>query len=168
MALATLEDVLADQVADLQSAEDQLIHALPKMAQAASTAKLREAFENHLDETRGHAKRLQKVAGELSTHVPSETCEAMQGLIKEGEEIIRGGGEPAAVDVALIAAAQRVEHYEIAAYGTARALAKELGHNHMAEILDETLQEESAADRLLTDIATGGLLHRGVNAEASR
>jgi ferritin-like metal-binding protein YciE len=168
MTLATLEDVLAEQVADLQSAEDQLIHALPKMAQAATTPDLREAFQNHLDETRGHAERLKKVAGELNGHIPSETCEAMKGLIKEGEEIIQEGGDPTAVDAALIGAAQRVEHYEIAAYGTAKALAKELGHKQMADLLNETLQEESAADKLLTDIASGGMLRSGVNSEAAR
>ncbi len=168
MPLTSLEDVLAEQIGDLRSAEDQLIEALPKMARAASTAELREAFENHLEETRGHAERLRSVAGAIGTQVPTETCEAMKGLIKEGEEIIQEGGDPVAVDVALIAAAQRVEHYEIAAYGTARELAKELGHDDAAGLLDETLDEESAADTLLSKIATGGLLKSGVNAQASR
>ena len=168
MQLQTLEDVLIEQIADLQSAEGMLVEALPQMAGAASNEKLREAFEHHLDQTRTHVRRLADVAAQIGQTVPAETCEAMQGLIAEGAEVIRATGDPNAKDAALIAAAQRVEHYEIAAYGTARTLADELGIDDAKELLDQTLDEESSADKLLTKIATGGMFRAGVNEQAPR
>ena len=168
MQLQTLEDVLVEQIADLQSAEGMLIDALPKMASAASNTKLREAFEHHLDQTRTHVRRLADVAAEIGQTVPTETCKAMEGLIAEGSEVIRTTGDPNAKDAALIAAAQRVEHYEIAAYGTARTLANELGMKDAARLLDETLGEEGEADKLLTKLATGGMLASGINKRAER
>ena len=166
MQLTTLNDVFVDQLGDLKSAEQQLTEALPKMAKAASTPELREAFEEHLQETRGHVKRLQEIE-QMVGSIPTETCEAMKGLVSEGEEIIEADGDPVAKDVALIAAAQRVEHYEMAAYGTARALARELDFSDAADLLGDTLDEESAADQKLTSIATGGIMSGGINKAAS-
>jgi len=168
MQLNSLTDVLAEQIADLRSAEQQLTQALPKMAEAANDGGLRDAFTNHLDETRRHAERLEQVIPTLNVTVPAKECEAMRGLIKEGEEIIGAGGDPTARDTALIAAAQRVEHYEIAAYGTARTLAQELDLGQAAGLLEETLDEESKADSLLNKLATGGLMSRGLNEQATR
>jgi ferritin-like metal-binding protein YciE len=165
--LDTLRDVLAEQVGDLQSAEQQLISALPKMAGSAANGDLREALQMHLEQTRNHADRLARVAGMLGTDVPNEECQAMKGLIAEGEDVIKASGDPNAKDAALIAAAQRVEHYEIAAYGTARTLSEQLGLADAASLLDETLDEESKADELLTKLATGGMFSSGINQEAS-
>src|SRR5579871_1200697 len=157
MQLTSLTDVLVEETADLFSAEQQLVAALPKMAAVAHSDELREAFESHLEETREHVQRLQQVFAELGVDAPSETCEAMQGLIREGDEIGQAEGDPVAIDVALIGAAQRIEHYEIAAYGTARAIASELDLSAVEDLLDATLREEGKADELLTKIATGGL-----------
>jgi ferritin-like metal-binding protein YciE len=168
MRLETLQDLFEEELHDLHSAETQLVEALPKMAQAASHDELREAFEHHLQETRDHVNRLEDIYGELGISPSTEKCEAMEGLIAEGEELIKAEGDPTVKDAALIGAAQRVEHYEIAAYGTARELAKELGHEHAEELLDQTLDEESNADKLLNKIATGGLLKSGLNESARR
>jgi ferritin-like metal-binding protein YciE len=166
MKLDTLQDLFVEELHDLHSAEEQLIEALPKMAAAASNAELREAFEHHLQETRDHLSRLDDIYGQLGVSPSSEKCEAMEGLVAEGEELIKTEGDPSVKDAALIGAAQRVEHYEIAAYGTARELAKQLGHEHPEELLDQTLDEESNADKLLNKIATGGLFASGVNEQA--
>lgn len=166
MPLSTLNDVFADQIEDLYSAETQLVQALPKIAAAASDGKLREAIENHLEETRGHVGRLSNIKSDLGINAP-QRCKGMAGLIAEGDETVGESGGGAAKDAAIIAAAQRVEHYEIAAYGTARTLAGELGYGDAKDLLGETLDEESAADSLLTKIATGGLFRSGVNAEAT-
>jgi len=168
MQLQSLQDVFTHELQDLYDAENQLLQALPKMAQAASNQELREAFEHHLDETRDHVQRLEEIVGQLGISGSGETCEAMRGLIKEGEKTIAIQGDPTAKDAALIAAAQRVEHYEIAAYGTARTLAGELDHNEAQDLLDQTLDEEANADKLLTKIATGGMLKTGVNEQAAR
>ena len=166
--LNSLEDVLHEQIEDLLSAEHQLVQALPKVAQAASSPELKEAIETHLDQTRGHVERLGQVIGELGMTNSSTTCKAMQGLIAEGDEIVQMQGDPVAKDAALIAAAQRIEHYEIAAYGTARTLAGELDHTGAEKLLGATLDEESAADKLLTKLATGGMFKSGVNQKAAR
>ena len=167
MNVSSLNDVFVDQLADLYSAEQQLVEALPKMAGAASTAELREAFEHHLDQTRNHVQRINDVFANVGIPPAMEHCKGMEGLIKEGEEVISATGDPAAKDAALIAAAQRVEHYEIAAYGTVRTLAGELGFDDAKDILDETLDEESDADKLLTKIATGGIFKTGINEQAA-
>ena len=156
MQFETLTDVYKEQIEDLYSAENQLVDALPGVARAAHDAKLREAIETHLEETRGHVERLRTILGDLGISSPSEVCEGMKGLLAEGEEIANTPGSGPAKDAALIAAAQRVEHYEIAAYGTARALAGELGLDDAARLLGETLEEESHANELLSKIATGG------------
>ena len=166
MNLETLQDVFVEQVSDLYSAERQLIDALPKMASAASNDPLREAFQTHLQETEVHVRRLEDVFETTPIEREDEECEAMKGLITEGEEIVQADGSPNAKDAALIAAAQRVEHYEIAAYGSARDMAKELGFADAAKKLDETLDEEAAADKLLTKIATGGVFSSGINPKA--
>ena len=167
MALNTLSDVFLEQIEDLYSAETQLVEALPRVAAAAGDEKLRAALEEHLEQTRGHVARLTEVFGTIGGRpMSSEKCEGMAGLLREGEHIIGMPGSGPAKDAAIIGAAQRVEHYEIAAYGTARTLAQELGYDEARSILDDTLDEESAADEMLTKIATGGLLRSGVNAEA--
>jgi ferritin-like metal-binding protein YciE len=168
MKLRSLDDVLMEQLADLHSAETQLVEALPKVAKSASTPELRQAIEDHLVQTRSHVQRLEKAFSHLGTQVPDEHCEGMEGLLQEGEKVIETDGDPVAKDAALIAAAQRVEHYEIAGYGTARALAGELGHDEVKRLMDETLDEEAAADEKLTKIATGGKLGSGVNEAATR
>ena len=160
MKLQSLDDVLMAELSDLMSAEKQLVKALPKVAEAASSKELREAIEHHLDETRGHVQRLEQVFESLGADAESEHCEAMEGLIGEGEEIVEADGDDAAKDAALIGAAQRVEHYEIAAYGTARTLAEQLGKDDAAALLQETLDEESAADQTLTKIAVSRVNER--------
>jgi ferritin-like metal-binding protein YciE len=167
MGFNSLKDVLQEQLEDLHSAESQLVTALPKMAQAAHHDELREAIEHHLEETRGHLKRVEEALGELGVSMPTEECKAMKGLIAEGEELIQKGGDPTAKDAALIGAAQRVEHYEIAAYGTARQLADDCGYDSIKDLMDQTLDEESQADKLLTKIATGGMFKSGVNQQAT-
>jgi ferritin-like metal-binding protein YciE len=167
MGFNSLKDVLQEQLEDLHSAETQLVDALPKMAQAANHEPLREAFQHHLEETREHVKRVEDALGELGVGQPTEVCKGMQGLIAEGEEMIEMGGDPTAMDAALIAAAQRVEHYEIAAYGTARQLADDCGLDGIKDLMDQTLDEESQADKLLTKIATGGMFKSGVNQQAA-
>jgi len=167
MGLQSLEDVLQDQVKDLLSAEQQLIEALPKVSAASSSKELKKAFDTHLEETKGHLERLEQVTTILGMDDSPKTCKAMKGLIAEGDEVIKESGDPVAKDAAIIAAAQRIEHYEIAAYGTARTLAGELGHGEAQKLLDETLDEESAADELLTKVATGGMLRSGVNQAAA-
>jgi ferritin-like metal-binding protein YciE len=168
MQLQSLDDVLVEQLADLHSAETQLVQALPRVASSASTPELRTAIENHLEETRGHVRRLEESFSDLGTSIPKEHCKGMEGLIKEGEEVMGAQGDPAAKDAALIAAAQRVEHYEIAGYGTARTLADQLGHDRIKRLLNETLDEESAADAKLTKLATGDMFKGGVNKAAAR
>jgi len=168
MQLGSINDVFTNELQDLHSAETQLVEALPKMAQAASAEELRKAFEHHLEETREHVRRLDEVMGQAGVSAGTEKCKGMQGLIEEGDKIVKAQGDSATKDAALIAAAQRVEHYEIAAYGTLRTLADELDMGDAKDLLDQTLDEESNADKLLTKIATGGLLKAGVNQRAKR
>jgi ferritin-like metal-binding protein YciE len=167
MGFHSLKDVLQEQLEDLHSAETQLVEALPKMAQHAHHDELRQAIEHHLEETRGHVKRVEEALGELGVSNPTEVCKGMKGLIAEGEEMLEKDGDPSAMDAALIAAAQRVEHYEIAAYGTARQLADDCGFDGIRDLMDQTLDEESQADKLLTKIATGGMFKAGVNQQAA-
>jgi Mn-containing catalase len=150
-----LKELLVEQLQDLLHAEGQLTGALPKMAEAAHHPKLKEAFEKHLVQTEGHVERLRKVFEMLGEAAEPRPCKAMMGLIEEGKETIEEGGdkEPIAADLALIAAAQRVEHYEIACYGTVRVLARQLGEIDAARLLSHTLGEEENSDFLLTAIA---------------
>ena len=157
MKLDSLRDVLADSVRDLYNAETQLVKALPKMAKAASSPELKAAFTGHLEETKTQVTRLEQVCDRLGVKAKGRTCQAMKGLIEEGSEIISAKGDPDAKDAALIGAAQKVEHYEIAGYGTARTFASILGENEVAQLLQATLDEEGAADKKLTAIAESGL-----------
>src|SRR3989442_1103595 len=168
MQLNTLNDLFQEQLQDLYSAETQLVEALPKLASASSNEELRDAFEHHLAETRQHVDRLLTIFGKLGATPGGERCKGMEGLIKEGEEILSLQGDPSVIDAALIAAAQRVEHYEIAAYGTVKTLADQLDLDEAKDLLDSTLDEEGKADKLLTKIATGGLFRSGVNEAARR
>lgn len=148
-----------EELKDLYSAETQLTKALPKIAQAASSEQLRQAFEQHLKETEGHVQRLEQIFEKLEWSPRGKRCKGMAGLIEEGSELIgeKGALDADVLDAGLIAAAQRVEHYEIAAYGTARAFAEQLGHREAAQLLQQTLDEEYAADKHLTAIAEGGV-----------
>jgi ferritin-like metal-binding protein YciE len=166
MKLASIEDVYAAQLGDLRSAETQLIEALPAMADAASDRKLEQAFTAHLEQTVRHLQRLEEIIAASPSTVPDARCEAMRGLIEESTRIIQAEGPAEVKDVALIAAAQRIEHYEISAYGTARALAEQLDQREARQILGESLDEESQADELLTKLATGGLIVSGLNERA--
>jgi len=168
MSLMTLKDLYIEQLRDLYSAETQLLQALPKMAAAASNTSLKEAFNTHLNETRGQLERLERIFSSLSTNPRGHTCQAMVGLIKEGEEILQKPGDPDVKDAALIASAQRVEHYEIAGYGTVKTFAKHLEYDEHVQLLDQTLDEESNADKKLTKVAEGGWLATGINQEANR
>jgi len=153
MTLNTLDDLFLIQLQDLYDAEQRLTKALPKMADAAKSRELKSAFTKHLRETEQHVKRLEKVFDILGSTARRETCEAMKGLIAEGDEAVSAGGADEVRDAALIAAAQRVEHYEMAGYGTVRTLADQLGHREIGRILQETLDEEGACDKTLTEIA---------------
>lgn len=153
--MSQVKELLIDQLQDLLHAESQLTGALPKMAEAANHPKLKEAFEKHLIQTEGHVERLRQVFDLLGEKAEAKPCKAMMGLVAEGEETIEEGKqkESMAADLSLIAAAQRVEHYEISAYGTARGLARQLGAIEAARLLSHTLGEEQSADFLLTAIA---------------
>jgi ferritin-like metal-binding protein YciE len=166
--LDSLQKALQEQLRDLYSAENQLVKALPKMAKAASSDALREAITNHLDETRGHVDRLQEAARLMDFKPGGKRCKAMEGLIEEGKEVLDEEGDESVIDVALIAAAQRVEHYEIAAYGTARAMAEKLGNAEVARLLQETLDEEGAADKKLTAISVSEVLSAAARAGEGR
>lgn len=149
----SLECLLVDQLQDLYDAEHRLVDALPKMADAASSPELKRAFQGHLDETKRHVNRLEQAFKNLDKSAERKSCEAMKGLIKEGDEMINAKGDPAIKDAALIAAAQRVEHYEMAGYGSARNFAKQCGRQDIADLLEQTLQEEGNADKKLTQVA---------------
>ena len=153
MALKSVHDLLIDELRDIYHAERQLVKALPKMAKAASSGELRQAFEHHLEETNGHVERLEQVFDQLGKGARGRRCEAMQGLIEEAQELIDEITTPEVLDVALITAAQKVEHYEISAYGSASALAESLGQKEVARLLDQTLDEEKQADQKLNQIA---------------
>jgi len=151
--METLQEVLVDELKDIYNAEKQLLQALPKMARKATSPALREALSSHLRETENQVRRLESIADSLGTTLDGKKCAAMQGLIAEGDAYIGMKGQGPVIDAALIGAAQRVEHYEMAAYGNARALAEELGEPELAELLQETLDEERTADKTLTVIS---------------
>lgn len=153
MKLESLEDLFVEQLRDLYNAEQQLVKALPKLEKAATAPELKKAFREHLQQTKQHVERLKTAFAELELKPGGETCEAMQGLVKEGEEVIKAQADDDVRDAALIAAAQRVEHYEISGYGTARTFAVKLGRPKIARQLQITLNEEGDTDRLLTEIA---------------
>ncbi|MBY0526994.1 MAG: ferritin-like domain-containing protein [Gemmataceae bacterium] len=149
----SLRDLLVDQLQDLYSAEKQLVKALPQMASAAESDELRQGFEEHLVQTRNHVNRLERAFEKLGAALKENTCEAMEGLIEEGQEIMSQWGDSEVRDAGLIAAAQKVEHYEIASYGSVCAWADQLGQQEVAQLLHETLDEEKQTDEKLTHMA---------------
>lgn len=153
--MPVLQEVLVEELQDLLSAESQLVKALPKIAKAASDPKLKAAFEKHLEETKGHVERLKQAFELLGQKAKAKHCKGMEGLLSEGQEKLEEAGEKpeAAIDLGLVSAAQRVEHYEIAAYGTARTLAEQLGNKKVARLLQQTLAEEEKTDALLTKLS---------------
>ncbi len=163
MKLNSLRDLYVEQLQDLYSAETQLVKALPKMQQAASNAELKQAFQRHLAQTEQQVQRLDQIFQQLGKKPGNHTCKAMEGLIKEGDEMIKMKGDPDVIDAGLIAAAQRVEHYEIAGYGCVRTYANQLGDQQGAMLLQQTLDEEGMTDKLLTQIA-----EQVINIEAER
>jgi ferritin-like metal-binding protein YciE len=152
MKIPTVAKLLEDQLKDIYNAENQLVKALPKMARKASCLGLKDAITSHLVETRHQVERLDEIGQILSLRLSGKKCKAMEGLVEEGAEVLEAEGPGPVIDAALIAAAQRVEHYEISAYGSARALAEHLGHKDVVRLLQETLEEESAADEKLTSV----------------
>lgn len=161
MKLATLHDLYVDQLKDLYNAEHQLLKALPKMAKAASDDRLVQAFTDHVDETKGHVERLEQIFTDLDVSPKGKKCKAMEGLLEEGKETMAENADATVMDAALIAAAQRVEHYEMAGYGCVRTYARLLGHDQAAIELQKTLDEEGATDKYLTELA-----ETVINAEA--
>jgi ferritin-like metal-binding protein YciE len=161
--MESINELLEEEIKDIFNAENQLLKALPKMAKKASSQTLKDAFTRHLKETEQHVKRLEMVGQALGmSRLTGKKCKAMEGLIEEGKEILEEDEENAIIDAALIGAAQRVEHYEMAAYGTVRAMAEALGEDKVAKLLQQTLDEEKAADEKLTKIAEGEVLAEAV------
>ena len=157
-----LRDLYIDELRDIYSAETQLVKALPKMAKAATSDELRSGFEEHLEQTRGHVSRLEQIFEDLDEKPSGKKCAGMEGLVKEGGEMIKNEFEGEVKDAGLIGAAQRVEHYEIAAYGTVRAFAELLGDRNAVDLLSQTLEEEKETDKKLTQLASE------INVEASQ
>jgi Mn-containing catalase len=166
--MVLLKDVLVDEMKDLLHAEGQLVKALPKMARAAKSAELKTAFENHLEETKGHVERLQQAFELLGVKPKAKPCKAMMGLVAEGQETITEGKEKESVvaDIELVAAAQKVEHYEMSGYGTVRAIAEQLGETKVVRLLSQTLAEEEKADKLLTRLSAPLLQEASNGSEA--
>jgi ferritin-like metal-binding protein YciE len=165
--VTTMEELFVDELRDLYNAEKQLIKALPKMAKAASSEHLRAAFEEHLQQTQGQVQRLEEIFENLGEKGTGKTCAAMEGLIKEGAEIASEAEEGPVRDAGLIAAAQKVEHYEISGYGSARSHAHVLGHEDIVSLLQATEDEEKAADRKLNDLAEGGINEEAAAGESA-
>jgi ferritin-like metal-binding protein YciE len=161
--LNKLEDLFVDSLKDLYDAEHQITQALPKMIDAAKSQELKKGFKDHLEMTRRQTERLEQVFKEMKMEPKAKKCVGMQGLIKEGEEVMKEAEDPDVRDAALIASAQKIEHYEISGYGTARAYAEALGHPSIAKVLDQILEEESNTDEKLTRLAESH-----INAKAKR
>lgn len=153
MALDSLHDLYLEELRDLYNAENQLLKALPRMAKAATAPELKAAFTEHLAVTQGQVERLDRIFAQLGEKATGKKCKAMEGLIAEGKEVMEEDGEPAVIDAALIGAAQRVEHYEMAGYGTVRTFARVLGYTAAEKLLQKTLDEEGEADQTLTELA---------------
>ncbi len=162
MHMQSLQDLFVDQLRDLYNAENQLVKALPKMAKSADSEDLKTAFEAHLEETKGHVERIEQIFEKLGAKPGGKTCRAMKGLVEEGSEMMEEDAEPPVMDAGLIAAAQRVEHYEMAGYGCVVSFAKLLGDKESAGLLQETLDEEMAADKKLSKLADGGINKRAL------
>jgi ferritin-like metal-binding protein YciE len=153
----TLHDAFLDELRDAYDAEKQLTKALPKLAKAATSTELRDAFQSHLEETRGHVERIEQVLEGLGEKVRGKHCDGIEGIIEEGASVMEEEFDDATMDACLIAAGQRAEHYEMAAYGTLIAWARAMGHDEAVELLQQTLDEEKAADEKLTSLAEGGI-----------
>ena len=153
MSLDTLEKLYISELRDLYSAENQLLKALPKMAKGASSPELKDAFEQHLEQTKGHVERLEQLFQQLDESPKGKTCKAMKGLIEEGSEILKEQGEESVLDAGIIVAAQKVEHYEIASYGSVRTFANLLGQDEAVRLLQSTLDEESETNEILNQMA---------------
>lgn len=166
MAVKSLNDLLLNELRDIYHAEKQLVKALPKMAKKAKSDQLRQAFEMHLEQTKGQVERLEQVFDKLDAPTRGKRCEAMEGLIEEAQEIMEEINTPEVLDAALITAAQKVEHYEIASYGSVCALAKALGHDDVAKLLEETLNEEKETDAKLNQIALSEVNETALQAAA--
>jgi ferritin-like metal-binding protein YciE len=162
--LDSFEDLFIDQLQDLYDAEQQIVKALPLMADAAHDQSLKSAFQQHLLESKNQVSRLEQIFQTLGRSAQGKTCAAMEGLVDEGSEVINASGDPDVKDAALIAAAQRVEHYEMAGYGTARAFAQRLGRDDAAQLLQQTLEEEKATDKKLTQLAESNINRQAVMA----
>ena len=154
MSVKTMQDLFVNELRDIYHAEKQLLRALPKMAKSSTHPELKQVFESHLEETRGQVERLEQVFDQLDLSKRAKPCQAMEGLIEEAKELLAEKPEPNVLDAGLISAAQHVEHYEMAGYGTCRTWARLLGYENQAQLLQQTLDEEQATDLLLTDIAT--------------
>ena len=168
MKLETLHDLLRDQISDLYDAEQRLVKALPDMVEAASSPDLRNAIQSHLEETKGHVNRLERIFGQLGEDAKGQTCAAMKGLLEEGKSLASKIEKSPLRDAAIIAAANRVEHYEMAAYGSARTFAETMGLDRVAETLQETLEEEKKADATLTRLAEAKINEEAMHTAPSR
>jgi ferritin-like metal-binding protein YciE len=162
MSVGTLEELLVDELKDLYSAEKQIVRALPKIIKAVSTPELQHGLSNHLEETKGQVVRLEKIGEILGKKMTGKTCVGMKGVLEEGSEVLEDTDKGIVRDAALISACQRVEHYEMAGYGSARDFAKQLGQSEIASLLDETLKEEKNADKTLTGAS------KQINAQAQQ
>jgi len=163
----SLRELMVDELKDLYSAENQLLKALPKMAKKASSSQLKQAFTGHLKETEGHVKRLQQIATILDIDLGGKKCHAMEGLVEEGSEVLDEDGPDAVIDTALIGAARRVEHYEMAAYCSTHGMAEQLGNDDVAKLLEQTVNEEEAADNKLKAIAQDEVMPAASDSEES-
>ncbi|HEX9106435.1 MAG TPA: ferritin-like domain-containing protein [Longimicrobiales bacterium] len=160
MSLKSLQDLYIEELKDIYSAEKQILQALPKMAKAASNEELQLAFKNHLEVTKDQVTRLETIFEDLERRPQGKKCQGMAGLVEEGKEMMEEDGDPDVKDAALIASAQRIEHYEISAYGTVRTFAKELGFDNHVKLLQKTLDEEGQTDKLLSGMAVKGVNRR--------
>jgi ferritin-like metal-binding protein YciE len=167
MKLKSLHDLYVDELKDLYNAENQLVKALPKMAKAASNPELAKAFRDHLEETQAQVERLEQIFERLEISPKGKKCKAMEGLIEEGKEVMEDAADPMVKDAALISAAQRVEHYEMAGYGCVRTFAHLLGDEAAADLLQETLNEEGGANKKLNDLAESVINAEALNAVAA-
>lgn len=168
MAGNSLNEMFVQELRDIYDGEQQIVKALPKIASKAADEKLRQALEQHLEETREQVERLKQIFQHLGETATRKPCKGIQGVLAEGEQVLEELSEGSVRDAAIIAGAQKVEHYEIATYGTLIAWAKELGHDDAVDLLEETIDEEGDADQTLTDIAEGGLIASGVNETAAQ
>jgi ferritin-like metal-binding protein YciE len=168
MKISNLHELLIYELRDLYSAESQITKALPKLISKTSNEDLKTALQDHLEVTHNHLTRLDEIAEEIEFKSQLPVCVGIKGIITEGDKVVAEISDPATRDAAIISAAQRVEHYEIAGYGTAMSFANEMSHDYVADLLQQTLDEESDADKLLTSLAEGGLLSVGINSAAAK